>query len=77
MRSVAGADRYVDEDRRGAGCWGDHRRCAGRAAAADSAATAGAAASAEEAALACHRDALAALAAGWRSETGSAVTDSL
>lgn len=46
------------------------------AAAADSAALAGAAASAEEA-LACHRDALAALAAGWRSETGSAVTDSL
>ncbi len=46
------------------------------AAAADSAALAAAAASAEEA-LACHRDALAALAAGWRSETGFAATDSL
>lgn len=41
-----------------------------QAAAADSAALAAAAGSAEEA-LGCHRDALAALAAGWHSETGS------
>ena len=46
------------------------------AAAADSAALAAAAGSAEEA-LACHRDAVAALAAGWRSETGLAATDLL
>ena len=43
------------------------------AAAADSAALAAAAGSAEEA-LACQRDALAVLADGWRSETGSAAT---
>jgi hypothetical protein len=46
------------------------------AAAADSAALAAAAGSAEEA-LTCHRDALAALAEGWRSETGSAATSRL
>lgn len=46
---------------------------AAHAAAADSAALAAAAGSAEEA-LACQRDALAVLAEGWRSETGSAAT---
>ena len=45
-------------------------------AAMDSAALAAAADAAEEA-LACHRDALAALAEGWRSETGSSATDLL
>ena len=47
-----------------------------QAAAADSAALAAAAGAAEEA-LACHRDALAALAAGWHSETGSEAAESL
>lgn len=46
------------------------------AAAADSAALTAAATSAEEA-LACQRDALAALAVGWRSETGTTATDSM
>ena len=45
-------------------------------AAMDSAALAAAADAAEEA-LACHRDALTALAEGWRSETGSSATDLL
>ena len=45
-------------------------------AAKDSAALSAAADTAEQA-LACHRDALAALAEGWRSETGSSATDFL
>lgn len=48
----------------------------GAAAAADSVALAAAADAAAEA-LTCHRDALAILAAGWRSETGSSATDLL